>query len=297
MYAWLDSTPVLALSRLLAAALPRPLALGAAEAGGWAAHATLARPREALRRHGSGGAAPLVNYARTRADLFYLERLLEKVDGPADLPREAVYVSAHVGNWEMGGAWLARRFGLTVLAQEPGTPFSRFVERVRGRSGVRTLHGGAAGLRRFLEAPPPVGALIDRPAGRIPQAPLAYAWRHGLPLIPHWTLPTRSGRYRFETEPPVDGRPRPGESRAEGTARLAAGLEGVLARMRRRHVDQWFPFYEESVEKPPSHKGSKKPVVGPSSSGLPGGRGGGRSTSLLIRDFVPSWFYDGLYAP
>lgn len=243
MYAWLDSTPVLTLSRLLAAALPRPLALGAAAAGGWAAHAALARPREALRRHGLGGAAPLINYARTRADLFYLDRLLEKVDGPADLPREAVYVSGHVGNWELGGAWLARRFGLTVLALEPGTAFSRFVEFGRDRRGIRTFHGGAAGLRRFLEAPPPVGALIDRPAGRIPSAPLAYAWRHGLPLIPHWTLPTRTGRYRFEIEPAVDGRARPGETRAEGAARLAAALTGVLERMRRRHADQWFPFY------------------------------------------------------
>jgi lauroyl/myristoyl acyltransferase len=239
MYAWLDSTPVLALSRLLAAALPREAAQPLATAAGRAAHALLERPRRALERRGVPSLRALVNYARTRADLFYLERLVERVEGPPDPPREAVYVSGHVGNWELGGAWLARRFGLTVLALRPRTAFARFVDARRAAWGVETAHTDVAGLRRFLRAAPPVAAMIDRRGGRIAAA---HAWRHERPLVPLWTTLEPSGRYRLRLEEPIPARRRPGETAAEGTARLARELERVVEAMRRRHRDQWFPF-------------------------------------------------------
>jgi lauroyl/myristoyl acyltransferase len=227
----IDSAPVLALTRTLAAALPRPAAHAIAAAGGLAAWALM--PSIKL------GPTTVMNYARTRADLFYRV----EVRGPDDLPRDAVYVSGHVGNWELGGAWLARRFGLTVLAMEPTTAFSKFID---ARRLAETIHtsGPCWKLRRLFRARGPVAALIDRPWGRIPRGPLALAWRRAVPIIPFWMVLARSGRYDFVTDPAIDATPLAGETRDAGTERLARELAGVLARMRARFADQWFAFFD-----------------------------------------------------
>lgn len=221
----IDSAPVLALSRLMTAALPRSAAHAIASA------AALVTPPPGWSRR------TLVNYVRTRADLFYRD---VPVDGPAELPRDAVYVSAHVGNWELGGAYIARRFGLSVLALRPTTAFSRFIDARRPASTVHT--GGICwSLRRLIRARGPVAALIDRPRGRIPEGPPAIAWLRGVPLVPFWMVLTRRGGYRFEMDEPIPADRRHDETRSQGTARLSRALEGPLARMRSRFKDQWYP--------------------------------------------------------
>lgn len=221
----IDSAPVLALSRLMAAALPRPAAHAIASA------AALANPPPGW------NARRLVNYVRTRADLFYRH---VPVEGPEELPRDAVYVSGHVGNWELGGAYIARRFGLSVLALRPTTAFSRFID---ARRPATTVHTGGIcwALRRLIRADGPVAALIDRPAGRIPEGPPAIAWLRDVPLVPFWMVLTRRGGYRFVMDEQIPADRRPGETRAEGTARLSARLADVVARIRARFPDQWFP--------------------------------------------------------
>jgi lauroyl/myristoyl acyltransferase len=247
MYGWLDCAPVLSLSRLMTAALPRAAAHPMAAAGGRAAARLLRRPREALARKGLDGPRTMANYARTRADLFYLDRLIDATEGPPDPPRRAVYVSAHVGNWELGAAWLARRHGLTVLAGRPRTAFARFVDARRDRYRIRTVHTDrpGAGLRAMLCADGPVAALIDRPAHRIPVAPLAAAWIRRIPLMPMWAVMTRGARYRIEMDEPIEPREGAGESREEGIARLAERAAGALERVRARHADQWFAFSDD----------------------------------------------------
>lgn len=226
MYRRLDSRPVLGAARFLSAVLPRR----AAETIAWTLGAA---------------AAPLVggpswrtvaNFAVTRYHLL-IDRPPENVVEGAERLRgldAPVFVSAHIGNWELGGAALAAAMpGLEVLAEAPRTAFSTYIE---SRRLPRSTHT-CARLRRFVqETRAPVAALVDRGT-----AALGIAWMRGSCVVPVVVV-LDGPRYRTFIERPIDARPRAGELRADGTKRLADEVRRVLQRYLERYPDQWFAF-------------------------------------------------------
>ena len=80
-----------------------------------------------------------------------------------------LFATAHLGNWELLGAAVARHAPLSVLFKPSYDPrFTRLITRFRARSGIRGLDVSRAGhmvqVLRALGAGEVVGVLVDQPA-------------------------------------------------------------------------------------------------------------------------------------
>ncbi len=258
----------------LAARLPRPLACaiarGIARAFAWA---------NPSRRRAVRG-----NLARIRpdADARTLDRLVlatyvafaeSLVDAWRDSPLPDVAIegaeqlhaalaagrgvllwSAHLGNWELAAAALARAgFPVAALARPHADPATdRFLAGRRAAAGVRVVGRcpGAHGARSVLRARGLLALLGDRrfegrgravpffgrPA-RLPAAPLALARRTGALVVPGFVVRIAPGRYRIQLEPALDD-----EATRQGGDGALAALAAALERHVRRDPTQWFVF-------------------------------------------------------
>jgi KDO2-lipid IV(A) lauroyltransferase len=168
--------------------------------------------------------------------------------------------SAHVGNWEIAGAALARAgFRVTAIARaHDDVALERWVSRERAKLGVRVVARcpGASAARRVLRERGLLALLGDRSFGRggravdlfglrtrLPAAAVALAHRTGAALVPAYVVRTSPGRYRVRVEPPIIASP------DRALERLAASLE----RWVRAHPEQWFvfePMWDDAVSEP-----------------------------------------------
>jgi phosphatidylinositol dimannoside acyltransferase len=154
------------------------------------------------------------SYARYYMELFLLPSMSpERIDGSivfegVEHVHEArekgngvVIVMPHTGNWDLAGAWLARRVPCTAVVErlEPPELYEWF-NRVRHRLGFDTVAlGPQAGpaLVRALRANRIVGLLCDRDVGgtgveveffgertKLPGGPATLALRSGAAILP-----------------------------------------------------------------------------------------------------------------
>ncbi|MFW6108057.1 MAG: lysophospholipid acyltransferase family protein [bacterium] len=169
--------------------------------------------------------------------------------------RGALLVSMHLGNWELFGARLARRFGgLTALARPAKNPYvARRIHAIREQMGIRLI-STADGLRpviRALRGGELVGILIDQhvrrsataarffghPASTTAVAP-SLALRLDVPVFLGWTA--RQGgafRHRGWIEGPVE-LPRTGDQEADVRAGTQL-LNDLLEEKIRAVPEQW----------------------------------------------------------
>ena len=165
--------------------------------------------------------------------------------------RGTVWVSGHTGNWELPAAWAAARgVPIHVIAAPIHYPnLDRWVNRLRGRHGMRVLRADRAGLRRalhVLRTGGHVGLLIDqRLPGRSLEMPFLgapartttaaarLARAAGVPAVLVTATRERPGLHRIRLGPRLTVDDLAGEHRA--TARLSRGLEDVI----RSRPEQW----------------------------------------------------------
>lgn len=158
--------------------------------------------------------ASLANLGASAAEIINIERIdlrelvdvpdaaLQSFDDALSAGKGVVFVSAHLGNWEL----FCHRFGkagykINVVAKESYDPrFSRMIERFRRGAGVRTIWRGSGNTAREMLAALHRGEilamLIDqdtkvpgvfveffgRPC-RTPKAAAAFALSSGAPLL------------------------------------------------------------------------------------------------------------------
>jgi KDO2-lipid IV(A) lauroyltransferase len=218
-------------------------------------------------------ASNVTNFARMLADYFYCAAggnargLLDQWDGIEHLEaaqsagRGVVLVTAHLGNWELGGILLALR-GLpmnVVTLEEPTSELTRWRDAYRRHVGIRTFAVGPGHdfafveLIRVLREGGVVAMLVDRPYagsglpveffGRktgFSSAP-ALLWQHtGAAVVPAFVLHNETGRYTAFAQPSL-AFARSSEPRmdlAANTQLLATHFEHVI----RKHPDQWFNY-------------------------------------------------------
>ena len=208
------------------------------------------------------------NFAACFADLLTINRgdparlrdYVAETEGEEDLDaacapgRGVILLTAHVGNWDLGGRLLAPRLDRTthvVLAgggRRAGGYLRRDEPRLRfRRGGARRPLGLLAALRRNEVR----GDAGDRPTGgrgdthvdffgapgAFPIGPFVLARAAGAPVVPAFCAMTPEGRYRISMEPPIWVK-----SGEEGAA-LATAV-GALERVIRRHPTQWFNFFD-----------------------------------------------------
>jgi Kdo2-lipid IVA lauroyltransferase/acyltransferase len=166
-----------------------------------------------------------------------------------------LFLTSHVGHWELGGRVVAR-WGWDVTAvYQPykSEALQTFIRnrRAEGLSYLPVGRGAAAGVGRVLERGGAVALLADRPFGetgepvdlcgrpaRLPRGPFLFAVRHGAPIVPGFVLMEGPGRYRVVLEEPLWPSGKGLSAVKELLDRTARILEKYLS----SHGDQWFCF-------------------------------------------------------
>jgi KDO2-lipid IV(A) lauroyltransferase len=166
-----------------------------------------------------------------------------------------IMVTGHLGNWELGGAYIAAR-GVPVeaVARKMANPlFDGYLTRTREHIGINVVYDGDAVRRtpRALRANHGVAFVSDqgvlglastfvpffgRPA-KTPRGPAVFALRFGVPVVFGVALRQPSGRYRlsFERVPVEDT-----GDRERDVDRLVARYTATLERWVRKAPEQYF---------------------------------------------------------
>lgn len=132
-----------------------------------------------------------------------------------------IFVTGHLGNWELGGAYLAARgVGLDVVVRNQENPlFDSYLTRTRERLGMTVVRDSEAVRRtpRSLKAGRAIAFLSDqgvlglastfvpffgRPA-KTPRGPAVFALRLKVPVVFGTALRQPSGKYRISFEPVI----------------------------------------------------------------------------------------------
>ena len=274
------------LGLVLARILPRSLAQRLAPRIGRATVARRPDERAALRgnlrlvtgddvRLDALCAENVANFSRMLADYFLCaatagecaDRLLECWNGIEHIEaarargKGVILVTAHLGNWELGGILLARH-GLplnVVTLEEPSGELTRWRDAYRRRLGIKTIAVGpghdfaSVEMIHALRRNEIVAMLVDRPyAGtgspvtllgqrtEFSSAP-ALLWQHtDAAVVPAFVLQNPGGRYVSFADPMLPFAPAndPRAGIAANTQRLATHFETII----RQHPEQWFNY-------------------------------------------------------
>jgi KDO2-lipid IV(A) lauroyltransferase len=217
-----------------------------------------------------------VRYAKylvdfTRMDLLeekHLRRLVlgfegkEHIDGAIARGKGTLILTAHLGNWEMGGIFLSLMgYSLTVITA-PDVEERLHVYRVRLRHEqkvkVVTMDDSLASslaVLKALQVNELVALLGDRDlfskgipvnffGQRVffPIGPALLAYLSESALIPTFVLMDQKDKYRCVAEPPITLQRTGSRDKdlAENTQRIATVLEKFI----RNYPDQWYTFYD-----------------------------------------------------
>ncbi|MBK7645280.1 MAG: lysophospholipid acyltransferase family protein [Planctomycetes bacterium] len=170
--------------------------------------------------------------------------------------RGVLIVTAHLGDWELLAARLARAGvqGSVVGYERANDPAARFFARMRERNGLRTIRqqesarealtllraGGALGILTDLEVKRLHGEFVPflGHAALTLTAPAALARASGLPLLPAvCSFDEREGRWRLRFEEPLALET--GLERHAARTRLLERQNQVFGRWIRAQPEQW----------------------------------------------------------
>ena len=169
--------------------------------------------------------------------------------------RGLILVSGHLGNWELGGAYIAARgVPIAAVTRYMANPlFDRYLTDTREQIGMTVVHDDEAVRRvpRALRAGHAIAFLMDQGAvglastwvpffGRLaktPRGPAVFALRLGAPVVFGAALRQPSGRYCLSFEP-IDTTPT--GNLEQDVERIVAEYTAVLERWVRRAPAQYF---------------------------------------------------------
>jgi KDO2-lipid IV(A) lauroyltransferase len=180
--------------------------------------------------------------------------------------RGMILVSGHVGNWELGGSWLAAK-GLNVagVARRQRNPlFEKYIGQTRANLGIRIIHEAEA-VRiapRHLRSGGTLGLLADqgvrglastyvpffgKPA-RTPRGPAVLSIRLDTPLVfgAGYRKPDGHFHFVFERIPA----PRSGDLEHD-VQQMVMGYTEALERAIRRAPEQYFWMHQRWKHQPP----------------------------------------------
>ncbi len=214
------------------------------------------------------------NFGRMLGDYFYTAgsgpdvvlNLLEQWRGYENIERArssgkgVIVVTAHLGNWELGGLILASA-GLPlsiVTLREPSNELSEWRENYRKQLGIRTITVGEdrfafVEMMRALRHNEFVAMLVDRPYegsgtpvqffGRetLFSSGPALLWHHTeAAVLPAFVLQRASGRYFSFADPIIELERTSNRDSdiATNTQRIASVFETII----RHHPDQWYNY-------------------------------------------------------
>lgn len=176
--------------------------------------------------------------------------------------RGVLAVSAHFGNWEIGGVFLRHLtdHALSVVAmREPSEDVTRRRRELRAALGIGTIEVRQSletglRIRDHLARNEVVAMLIDRHFGRdrvavsffgrrayFLRTPAVIASWTGAPLVPMVVFRLADGRFAIETGPAIYVEP--GNDRNAAIASAAQALAAFFESQIARHPEAWYQFY------------------------------------------------------
>ena len=265
---------------------PRPVCRSVANLVGRSSHRFTPGIRAALRANlaaVTGRTGPdldrlcnlnISNFSKMLADYFYcttgdparIKPLLSEWRGIEHLHaarargKGTILVTAHLGNWELGGMLLALEGQpITVITlEEPSTELTQLRDNYRRKLGIKTIAIGSETFA-FMEVIQTlrnngiVAMLVERPQGNS-GTPVKFCgrdtpfslgpsvlWQHtDAAVLPAFVLQKNEGCYLSFIDPPIameqDGSPR--EALANNTQRIASIFETII----QRNPEQWYNF-------------------------------------------------------
>jgi len=166
-----------------------------------------------------------------------------------------LFVTGHLGNWELAGSFVAARgVPLEAVARRMQNPlFDRYLTETRYRIGMSVVHDADAVRRvpRAMREQHAVAFLVDQGAvglastwvpffGRLaktPRGPAVFALRLGAPVVFGAALRQPDGRYMIGFE---EVRTEPTGDREADVDRIVAAYTATLERWVRRAPEQYF---------------------------------------------------------
>jgi lauroyl/myristoyl acyltransferase len=172
--------------------------------------------------------------------------------------RGVLLLTAHLGNWEIGGLGLrALGYPVTVVTLKHNSAFTnRLINTMRTRHGIGVIELGNSAydgieILRALQRQEVVALLGDRVfadrAGtatmfgrevQVPLGPVLLAMATGAPIVPAFSVMEAPGRYRGIIEPALDLRR--GPDREAALRHNLRQVARVFERAIRRFPDQWY---------------------------------------------------------
>lgn len=222
------------------------------------------RIRTLLRKNFRNFSYYLIDFFRfSRFDFDEMKRLvriegIENVEAARSGGKGAVGVTAHVGNWELGGMTLALAgFPVHAIAlSHQNTRLNRLFVNQRGLTGMNVIPVGRAALRslRVLKRNEMVLILGDRDVtergveveffGRkvqIPRGPAGLSVRSGAAVFFGYLVRESTHRYRAVFRPPLTV-----DRTADREAQSEQIIQGLVSEMEEciaSHLDQWYMYY------------------------------------------------------
>jgi KDO2-lipid IV(A) lauroyltransferase len=222
-----------------------------------------------------------VHFGQIVLDLLWLEgrpreEILSLVQpegfGPIRaLPGPKVFVTAHIGHWELHGiahGWLASPMGVVARPLDNPALDNRLralraasgnvvIEKRRALQGVLRLFREGLGVAFLIDqnVQEKDGVFVDffgRPAATTTVA-AALALKTGLPIVAGHTLLMPDGRYRVRYEPPLQW-VSTGDRRADVTA-LTQHLTHMIEGWVRETPEQWLWIHRRWKTQPPGRSG------------------------------------------
>ena len=179
----------------------------------------------------------------------------EHVERAFALGRGVMFVSGHLGNWELGGSYVAARgVPLEAVARRMENPlFDQYLNETRQRIGMTVIHDADAVRRvpRAMREQHGIAFLVDQGAvglastwvpffgryAKTPRGPAVFALRLKAPLVFACALRQPNGRFVMHFEPiPIEST---GTLDAE-VDRIVASYTSTLERWVRRAPEQYF---------------------------------------------------------
>ncbi len=171
--------------------------------------------------------------------------------------RGVIVLSAHLGNWELGGVVIALlSYPLWVVARpHKEVRVDRFFNRQRESKGVRVIPLGHAARLCFniLKGKGLVALVGDIDFYKkgisvdffgkhalLPQGPAVFALKTGAFIVPGFMLRNPDDTFTLSFEKPIE--PVSTGDREQDTVMLASNYKGAMEKYIRRYPEQWYMF-------------------------------------------------------
>lgn len=211
------------------------------------------------------------NYARYAVDFLRFPRLTradvqrlipfdgwERFDQARSKHRGIVFVTMHLGHWDLAGAAVGARYPMIVLVDRLEPPrYHEYVQRARARVGLRIvlIERALREVIRALKRNEAVGILVDRPVTaeeggvpvrffegtvHVPAGAARLALRTGAIIVPGAVVRRPDQTFLAILNDIIDYAPTGDRERDVQvvTQRMMSSLEQII----RRYPDQWYMF-------------------------------------------------------